>query len=256
MVLYQEHPPHPALAPYLACLWTCQVLPGASPVTHRVLPDNCMDILWQDVAALSRVSGMMSTVVHVPVHQPVRTVAARFKPGAAAYFFAMPLHELADQHPLLDELWGGATARQFTDALWSRTLSDVDAVGTVERLLLQRLRSAGTTMAPSLVDAAVGAIEQSGGTMRIETLATQLGVSRQHLSSQFRARVGLGAKQFARVCRFRQASERIRAAARDANQLDWACLALDLGYYDQPHLIHEFRQLAGSTPESFAAPPA
>jgi AraC-like DNA-binding protein len=249
MVLYQEHPPHPALAPYLACLWTCQVFPGASPVTHRVLPDNCMDILWQDVAALSRVSGMMSTVVQVPVHQPVRTIAARFKPGAAAHFFAMPLHELADQHPLLDDLWDGAAARQFTDALWSRTLSDTEAVATVERLLLQRLRNTATGTTPGLADAAVAAIERSHGTLRIETLAAQLGVSRQHLSSQFRARVGLGAKQFARVCRFRQASARIRAA--DPRQLDWARLALDLGYYDQPHLIHEFRQLSGSTPESF-----
>ncbi|MCE3607206.1 AraC family transcriptional regulator [Massilia sp. P8910] len=254
MVLYQEHPPHPALAPYLACLWTCQVLPGASPVTHRVLPDNCMDILWQDVAALSRVSGMMSTVVHVPVHQPVRTIAARFKPGAAAHFFPMPLHELADQHPLLEDLWGGAVTRQFADALWSRPLSDSDAVATVERLLLQHLSAAASTRAPGLVDAAVGAIEQSGGTIRIDTLAALLGVSRQHLSSQFRTRVGLGAKQFARVCRFRHASARIRAAVHPS-QLDWASLALDLGYYDQPHLIHEFRQLAGSTPESFAALP-
>ncbi|NHZ98096.1 AraC family transcriptional regulator [Massilia sp. CCM 8734] len=252
MVLYQEHPPQPALAPYLACLWTCQVLPGASPVTHRVLPDNCMDILWQDVAALSRVSGMMSTVIHVPVLQPVRTIAARFKPGAAAHFFTMPLHELADQHPSLDALWDGATARQFTDALWSRDLSDTQAVATVERLLLQRLRSLATDIKPGLADAAVSAIERSHGSLRIETLAAQLGVSRQHLSSQFRAKVGLGAKQFARVCRFRQASSRIRAAS-DPRQLDWTSLALELGYYDQPHLIHEFRQLSGSTPESFAA---
>lgn len=251
MVLYQEYPPHPALAPYLACLWTCQVFPGARPVTHRVLPDNCMDILWQDVATLSRVSGMMSTVIHVPVHQPVRTIAARFKAGAAAHFFPMPLHQLADQHPLLDALWDGATARRFTDALWSRPLSDSEAVATVERLLLQRLRRAANVARPGLAEAAIAAIERSHGSVRIETLAAQLGVSRQHLSNQFRARVGLGAKQFARVCRFRQASARIRAAI-DPHQLDWTSLALELGYYDQPHLIHEFRELSGSTPESFA----
>jgi AraC-like DNA-binding protein len=254
MVLYQEYPPHPALAPYLACLWTCRVFPGAHPVTHRVLPDNCMDILWQDVGALSRVSGMMSTLIQVPVHQPVRTIAARFKAGAAAHFFAMPLHLLADQHPLLEHLWDGALARQFSDALWSRTLSDRAAIATVERLLLRRLRSTASGARPGLADAAILAIERSHGALRIETLAAQLGVSRQHLSSQFRARVGLGAKQFARVCRFRQASARIRAAA-DPAQLDWTRLALDAGYYDQAHLIHEFRALSGSTPESFAAPP-
>lgn len=154
MVLYQEHPPCAALAPYLACLWTCQLVPASEPVTHRVLPDNCIDILWQDVAAQGRVAGMMSSVIHVPAPGPVRTMAVRFKPGA-------------------------------------------------------------------------GAIARSHGQLRIDALADALGVSRQHLASQFRSRVGLGVKLFARVARFRHASEQIRSARPD--RLDWPRLALDLG---------------------------
>jgi methylphosphotriester-DNA--protein-cysteine methyltransferase len=99
-----------------------------------------------------------------------------------------------------------------------------------------------------MVEAAVGAIEAARGAIRIETLADTLGVSRQHLASQFRARVGLGAKLFARVCRFQHAS----AAIRRGQQPDLAALALEAGYYDQPHMVHEFRELAGSTPQSFA----
>ncbi len=33
--------------------------------------------------------------------------------------------------------------------------------------------------------------------------------------------------------------------------MDWAALALELGYYDQPHMIHEFQELAGSSPQAF-----
>jgi predicted CxxxxCH...CXXCH cytochrome family protein len=61
-----------------------------------------------------------------------------------------------------------------------------------------------------LTRAAVGLIERSGGTMRIEALARTLGVSRQHLALQFRERVGLNAKTFAMVCRFRGASAALR----------------------------------------------
>jgi AraC-like DNA-binding protein len=247
MVLYQEHPPCPALAPFLACLWTCEVRPGGQPMSHRVLPDNCIDILWQDSDPLGGVAGMMSTVIEVPFSRPVRTIAVRFKPGAAAHFFDLPLHELIDLHPALADLWGRESAERFADALWEKPLSDTEALATVQSLLLQRLRA--VTCRRGLVDAAVDAIQAAHGALRIESLASTLGVSRQHLASQFRARVGLGVKLFARVCRFQHASATIRAG----REQDWAALALELGYYDQPHMIHEFRELAGSTLQSFAA---
>ncbi len=247
MVLYQEHPPCAALAPYLACLWTCHVQPDGQALSHRVLPDNCIDILWQDCDPLGGVAGMMSTMIQVPFVRPVRTIAARFKPGAASHFFDVPLHELIDLHPALADLWTDGLAERFADALWSRALSDTEAVAVIERMLLQRLRA--SQHRPGLVEAAVNAIALSRGAIRIEALAATLGVSRQHLASQFRARVGLPAKLFARVCRFQHAS----AVIATAPQPDWAALALDLGYYDQPHMNHEFRELAGSTPQSFAA---
>ena len=38
MHLYQEFPPHPALATHVACFWTSQVLPASAPVRQRILP--------------------------------------------------------------------------------------------------------------------------------------------------------------------------------------------------------------------------
>lgn len=245
MVLYQEHPPCPALAPYLACLWTCLVRPGAHAMSHRVLPDNCIDILWQDSDPEGGVAGMMSSVIEVPFSRPVRIVAVRFKPGAAAHFFDLPLHELIDQHPALAELWGREQAARFADALWARPLSDAEALRTLEGMLVQRL--VARRPVAGMVEAAVDAIEAARGAIRVDALAASLGVSRQHLGSQFRARVGLGIKLFARVNRFQHAS----AAIRSGRQTDLAALALEAGYYDQPHMVHEFRELAGSTPQAF-----
>lgn len=249
MILYQEYPPCAALAPYLACLWTSQVRLEGQSISHRVLPDNCIDILWQDCDPLGGVAGMMSSLIDVPFAQSVCTIAVRFKPGAASHFFDLPLHELADLHPSLSELWAPAVADQFAEALWARPLSDREATAKVQRLLLRQLRT--RPQRTGMVEAALRAIEQSHGSVRIEAVADALGVSRQHLASQFRSRVGLGAKQFARVCRFQHAAGRIRCAA--PGSIDWADMALDLGFYDQPHMIHEFQALAASTPQSFMA---
>ena len=247
MIAYQEHPPCLALAPYVACLWTCHVQLEEQAVAHRVLPDNCIDILWQDRDPLGGVAGMMSTHVLVPFTRPVRTLAVRFRPGAASYFFDLPMHELTDLHPALADIWKDGLAERFADALWSRPLSDSAALAVIEQMLLQRLRT--SQRCTGLVEAAIGSIERSRGAIRIESLASSLGVSRQHLASQFQARVGLSAKLFARVCRFQHASASLRHGA----PRDLAALAIELGYYDQPHMIHEFRELAGSTPQSFAA---
>jgi hypothetical protein len=83
MHLYQEFPPHPVLAAHVACFWTSRALPAAAPVRHRILPDNCIDILWQDRAPLGFVAGMMSRAHRVEMAQPTLTLAVRFLPGAA-----------------------------------------------------------------------------------------------------------------------------------------------------------------------------
>jgi transcriptional regulator GlxA family with amidase domain len=83
--------------------------------------------------------------------------------------------------------------------------------------------------------------------MRIEQLAARLGVSRQHMAAQFRDKVGLSPKLYARIRRFRRAT----AALKTTPAPDWAQLALDCGYFDQSHLIHDFQEFAGSAPERF-----
>jgi methylphosphotriester-DNA--protein-cysteine methyltransferase len=57
-------------------------------------------------------------------------------------------------------------------------------------------------------------------------------------------------KTLARVVRF----ERLLCAARRGRR-DWASLAADLGYFDQAHLIADFRELAGTTPVPFFQSP-
>ncbi|WP_228894002.1 AraC family transcriptional regulator [Pseudoduganella aquatica] len=252
---YKEFPPHPALRPYVACLWASAsggVARDGRPVSHRVLPDNCIDILWQDTGAPAFAVGMMTRAIHVASGQTVRTVAVRFRPGAAGLFLqpALPLHQLADRRTELDLLWGRSDADRLADGLWGGALDEGRRIALIERHLMARLAGLGgaaASPAGALVAAALHAIDGSGGALRIEALADGLGVSRQHLAAQFRARVGLTPKMYARICRFRRATGALAQAAAP----DWAGLALDCGYFDQSHLIHDFQEFSGGAPESF-----
>jgi len=252
MNLYHEYPPHPALATHVACLWTSHALPATTPLRHRILPDNCIDILWQDRAPLGFVAGMMSRAHGFEANVPVLTVAVRFLPGAARAFLDLPLHELQDQHPTLDALWPRAEAERLAAALWECDMTPQQRLATLERALLARLAMQAPAPADRLARAAIHLIEHAGGSVRIDELARTLGISRQHLALQFRERVGLPPKTFAMVGRFRRASAALRR--QTAGPIDWTRLALDCGYYDQSHLIHEFRLFADQTPEAFARP--
>ena len=273
---YREFPPPPGLAGLVDCLWLAESAaapPGQSAVSHRVLPDNRTDILWQDSGAAYFV-GMMSAWFDVPADRPLRTVAVRFRAGAAGLFLAgLPLAALTDDKVDLQDLWGRSAADRLGDALWSVARSDAERLALLTEALYQRLAlaspgtraasaiasrvAAGAPAGQALALQAVAQLEASGGALRVEALASGLGVSRQHLAAQFRDHVGLSPKLFARICRFRAARDAALAAfaaqratpGRTAH--DWAALALDSGYFDQSHLIRDFHDFAGTSPDAY-----
>jgi transcriptional regulator GlxA family with amidase domain len=91
-------------------------------------------------------------------------------------------------------------------------------------------------------------IEQSGGAVSIAELRGQIGLSKSRLAEAFREQVGLGPKLYARVVRFRRATAMLQKGARSLVEV-----ALAAGFYDQPHMNAEFRELSGLAPGEFLA---
>jgi AraC-like DNA-binding protein len=117
----------------------------------------------------------------------------------------------------------------------------------VERWLLARLKP--RTIVHPAVRWAVDRIASSGGRTPIEELATQTGFTRKHLGNLFQQQVGLSPKALARVHRFRGA---MILLDRANGEVPWAALAEQCGYYDQSHLINEFRRFTGFSPVELA----
>jgi AraC-like DNA-binding protein len=61
--------------------------------------------------------------------------------------------------------------------------------------------------------------------------------------------VGISPKRYCRIRRFQQALTRTGRG----RPVDWSQVALDCGYYDQAHFIHEFRSFSGLTPTGYQA---
>ncbi len=117
----------------------------------------------------------------------------------------------------------------------------------VERWLLSRLKP--RSIVHPAVRWAVDRIAAAGGKLSIEDLATQTGFTRKHLGNLFQQQVGVSPKSLARIHRFRGALDILNRAN---GEVPWAALAEQCGFYDQSHLINEFRRFTGFSPVELA----
>jgi len=85
------------------------------------------------------------------------------------------------------------------------------------------------------------------GRAKIRDIAKAADLSRRRFIEVFAAEVGVTPKLFGRLQRFQHAV----AIAQSRSRVDWAQLAVECGYSDQSHLIHEFMEFSGISPFDF-----
>lgn len=192
-----------------------------------------------DVHAL----GVRETVHRKSLRSGQRTVTARLHLGRVEGVLGVPASALAGCIVPLDELWGEAATRRLLDRMAGARDAN-DAAAALEHALAERLASAGQPRARArlALDAAERLTQAS-----VNTVAADLAVSERHLRRIFWETLGVSPKAFARLTRFRHAMSIAGAEAR----VSWASIAAAAGYYDQAHLIAEFRAITGKTPRAF-----
>lgn len=258
-MLLRQRPSAP-LAPFVESLWYSER--GALPHTReRSLPTGCVDIvvpLLQD--HLIRYGGEHDTdarrlrgaIVQGPSDRfgvrgtegPSTVVGAHFTPGGAAAFFGGALPGLRNRTELLEDLWGPA-ARVLREQLQAaRSLQH--ALQILDEHLVKRLRGAGPP--DPLAAFAIDAFGRDPARARVEPVQREAGCTPAQFIRRFEQAVGLTPKRYARVLRFGVLLPTlVRCGPRD-----WAQIAAAGGYFDQSHLIREFRQLAGMAPGAYA----
>jgi AraC-like DNA-binding protein len=231
--MYTEYTPDARLERWVECTWSVE---AASPVLDfPVRPDGCLDLLYSPATGLDLV-GAMTREQRYDLAAGERRVGLRFRPGMARRFLRMGVAELCDRViPLEDVL--GKTARELRNAL-----DDAGSNAECRHILLQAVAASEHTVDP--VHLAIDAMTRAHGEVDVDWVADQAGMSARQFRRRCREEAGLGPKQLARILRFRRAC---RVAERGES---WLRVAVEAGYFDQAHLIRDFREFTGSTPMS------
>ncbi len=236
--VYREHAPPAPLAARVECLWT-MTSAGSPPALNRVLPDGCMDLVF-DFGDPPRgyAVGAMTRAVPLRMAGRIEVLGVRFRPGGAA--LPLPAGELTDRSAALDDLGLGAACARVLDEGSARAALPVLAG------LLAALPSRG---AEPVAAAAWARLRHSAGALPVRELAAQLGVGERRLQRVFHDHVGLTPKEAARVARLSAALAMLRAGP----ELPLGRVALRAGYYDQAHFNREFARLVGLAPHAWRA---
>ena len=250
---YTEHRPLSALAEHLECLWFVAD-EDASPATcapERVLPDGCLEWIFHlgapfrrwtparewEVQPCSFIIGELTQFLLLQPSGPVATMGVRFRPGSAYRFLPFALTALKDNAVSTEEIWGREGKTLEEAVLTAR--SHVARKQLVESFLLSRLAPPRPRF-----DAAISEIIRHHGRTRVDQLAGRIGWSPRQLEREFRAGIGLSPKAFARIIRF----QNLLRLVGEGSLREWASLALEGGYSDQPHMVREFREFSGQSP--------
>ncbi len=259
-MIYHDHVPAPPLDDFVDRIWYCE-LPEPTHEFERRLPGGTMSLVVNLSEECFRVYdgepgrvhttpgalmvGALSSYEVLDTRSMAAILGVHFKPGGAFPFLAKaPAGHLTDGQVSLEDLWGRAAASELRERLLEAT-TPAARFAIVEREL--RARVTRPLARHRAVRFALGELERTRGSMPLGEISQAVGLSARRLIEAFKAEVGLTPKLFGRILRFQSATETLFACPG----VDHASLAVSCGYYDQAHLIRDFRAFAGMTPASY-----
>jgi AraC-like DNA-binding protein len=252
--------PRPPLSDLVELLWFAE----GTPATHakeRLLPTGTMELVinlrddamrvyesrnTQRVQSFrgSVVCGAHSGFFVIDTANQASVMGVHFKPGGAFPFFKTPADELRDAHVSLETLWGAAAGALRDQLLGAETVER--RFYLLEQTLLAQARR------PLARHPAVGfALKEfhAAPARAVSAVTGQIGLSARRFIEVFGQEVGLTPKQFCRIRRFQNVLRRVH----HRQEVDWVDVALECGYFDQAHFIHDFRGFSGLNPTTYLA---
>ncbi|MEO7275495.1 MAG: helix-turn-helix domain-containing protein [Vicinamibacterales bacterium] len=167
-----------------------------------------------------------------------------FQPGGLQALFSVTPGLLTDRH-----FEGRSVLGADVDQLWAQLApcpSFIERARVADTYLLKRY-ALGIKQDAAVVPAANALFNRCGGG-RVSVMAEQAGLSVRQFERRFNTLMGMPPKTYARIARFEVA---LRAKLQSPASR-WTDIAHLLGYHDQMHMVHDFRELAGSTPTHVA----
>lgn len=234
--------PAKQLAPWIAHYWLISWdLRGCEPHVVENLPHPNIHLIFENRD--SRVSGVQTSKFSRELRGASRVFGVKFRPGAFRPFLDTPVSLLADRDIPAECVFGKAI--KPLQAILVSSATDSAKINAANAFFCDRLPESdpALTLAGQLVERILDDREIK----TVDDLARQTAMSKRSLQRLFREYVGVSPKWVIQRYRLHELIEQSNSGSR----IDWPHLALELGYFDQAHLINDFKSMVGYSPTEY-----
>jgi AraC-like DNA-binding protein len=262
-MLQRHYAPGPPLGHFVELLWLYQGFSTPAHQKERLLPDGSMEMVFNlaedkirvyDRENTNRFAAFGGSIVCGPhskffvidTEQQMDVIGIHFRPGGAYPFLKIPSGEMQNLHLGLDALWGPPRAAEVRERLLGAPTPE-EKFRILEKALLDAAH--GSLERHPAVAFALREFHGAPVGRTIAQVSSQIGLSARRFIDVFQKEVGLTPKLFCRVRRF----QRVLRCIQKGQTIDWTQIALECGYYDQAHFIHDFQAFSGINPSAYLA---
>lgn len=224
---------------------------------QRIIPTGLLELTFyladrprsldpgREILDNTLISGQQNSPYDLQVTGTLNLFSISFQPHGAMMFFDLPLIELCDQTiPLkyLDKEWVDRIENELFEAQGFQ-----ERVGVIERALGQLLMKNHKRFDAVRIKNSIHLINEAKGQIDINMLAGKACLSRKQFERIFTSCIGISPKRFLRIVRF----QHVLFLKQLNTGSSFTDLAYRCGYYDQSHMINDFKALSGLSPCEF-----
>jgi AraC-like DNA-binding protein len=246
---YSTFVPVSTLASIVECYWS---VTGTDTSEQKIIPDGFPEMIFHfgDTYEIFNPDGkptrqekiLMSGQISRPIILRPTGISdvfgIKFKPAGIWKLFRVNMGKLKDEvvsysfdHSLVE------LHKQLSNA------SAEDRIGCVEEFLLLNSKP---DVIDDEIDLILETLDNAQGDVSIEDLCLHHSITPRTLQRIFKQRIGITAKQYARIARFKSVYALVQKPS--LTKADSIYLS---GYFDQPHFNKEFREFTQEPPEKW-----
>lgn len=241
--------PSIALAPYVQRYWILAT-DSLSNVNQRVIPNGCTELMFNlgdrinfllnnTLQPLAYIKGQNTNYYDLVPIGKIHLISVAFTPFGAKAFFPIPINEFSNKCIDVNDIGD----LLLTD-LSKRVSDDIDdniRIRLIEQFLSERfnpLKNYNFERLSTIIE-----VINKSQEVNIKTLAGISCLSYRQFIRIFTDHIGMTPKEYLRVIRF----QKVLYTLQNRPQISSVDLAFECGYYDQSHLINEFKKFSGYT---------
>jgi AraC-like DNA-binding protein len=243
--LHSRRSPSPELALWIDHYWLVRWdLRGCEPYTAETLPHPNLQVIFEK--GQSAVSGVFTGKFSRTLQGKSHVFGIKFNPGAFRPFLKAAASSLSNRTVPIKRVFGNGRALNALETLLTgSSAKEGTMIAATEAFFLARIPATDETV--TLAGVMVKRIFQEPDIKTVDDLVERTGIGKRTLQRIFSEYVGATPKWVIRRYRLHELVEKFNSGS----PVNWPDLALELGYFDQAHLINDFKSIVGYSPTQY-----